>query len=113
MKLKSQSVPVDGLHAALLPHLFRLDAWCREEANLGYELIIASCTDGQHSKTSRHYLGTAIDMRTWTTPSSGVQLEDSRRIALVDSLKTFLGPDWFVLDEGSHFHIDWRPRRPE
>ncbi len=113
MKLKSDTVSVDGLHPALLPYLFRLDAWCREESNLGYELIITSCTYGQHSRTSRHYLGTAIDIRTWTTPSSGVQLEDSRRMALVTALKNFLGRDWFVLDEGTHIHIDWRPQRPQ
>ena len=45
--------------------------------------------------------------------TSGVQLEDSRRMALVTALKTFLGPDWFVLDEGTHIHIDWRPQRPQ
>lgn len=111
MKLKSNTVSVDGIHPALLPHLFRLDDWCRD--HLGYELIIISCTDGKHSSTSRHYLGTAIDMRTWTTPESGVQIGEPRRTGLFTGLKNFLGRDWFVLDEGTHFHIDWRPRRPE
>ena len=111
MKLKSNHVSVEGLHPALLPHLFRIDGWCRR--HLGYELIITSCTDGQHSPTSRHYLGTAIDVRTWTTPESGTQITGDARTELATKLKRFLGADWFVLDEGTHFHIDWRPRRPE
>jgi len=111
VRLKSAAVSVNGIHPALVPHLFRLDEWCRD--HLGYELVITSCTDGKHSKTSRHYLGTAIDVRTWTTPESGVQISEPRRTGLVAGLKAFLGRDWFVLDEGTHIHIDWRPRRPE
>jgi len=109
IKRESTSVSVDGLHPALLPHLFRLDHWCRD--HLGYELVITSSTDGVHSATSRYYLGTAIDMRTWTTPESGVQMAEPRGTGLVAGLKAFLGRDWFVLDEGTHIHIDWRPRR--
>ncbi len=100
---------MDGLHPMLVPHLFRIDEWCRR--HLGYELVITSCTDGQHSNTSRHYLGTAIDVRTWTDPESGQQIEQARRPDLVTKLKRFLGRDWFVLDEGTHIHIDWRPTR--
>jgi hypothetical protein len=109
MRLKSSQVSVDGIHPFILPYMFLIDEWCRD--HLGYELIITSCTDGQHSSTSRHYLGTAIDVRTWTEPASGMQIEGDVRSKLVTQLKHILGKDWFVLDEGTHFHIDWRPQR--
>ncbi len=111
MRLKSTRVSVAGIHPTILPNLFLVDEWCRR--NLGYELVITSCTDGKHSRTSRHYLGTAIDIRTWTTPDSGKQINGAARSDLRARLKKHLGPDWFVLDEGTHFHIDWRPRRSE
>ncbi len=109
MRLKSNRVSVEGLHPAIFAHLFRIDEWCRR--HFGYELVITSCTDGKQSKTSRHYLGTAIDVRTWTAPDSGTQIEQTQRTDLVTRLKRFLGRDWFVLDEGTHIHIDWRPQR--
>jgi len=109
VRLKSHNVLVSGIHPAILQDLFRVDEWCRR--NIGYELVITSCTDGKHSKASRHYIGTAVDVRTWTTPDSGVQIADAQRTDLAAKLNRFLGKDWFVLDEGTHLHIDWRPQR--
>jgi hypothetical protein len=109
MKLNGSKTSVDGLHPSLFTQLFRIDGWCRR--HLGYELIITGGTERMHSNRSRHYVGTDIDMRTWTTEKSGTQITGDKRKQLLAKLKRFLGPDWFVLDESTHFHLSWRPLR--
>lgn len=109
MRLKSNRVSVDGLHPKMLPILFRLDAWWRKPDNFGYELILTSVCDGRHSKQSQHYRGLAWDCRTWQRENSGTQVTGEKRDQLFRKLKRYLGKDFFVLDEGTHFHIDWRP----
>lgn len=109
MKLKDVTrVDVENMHGAVWPAMMKLDqAW---RGSVGYELIITSAKDGRHSATSRHYLGTAVDVRTWTAYTSGVQMTGTRRKDAYNLVKTVLGDDWFVLDEKSHFHLDYRPR---
>lgn len=110
MKLNNtRSTSVRGLHPAIIPDLFRVDGWCRR--HLGYELIITGGTEHLHSERSRHYIGTDFDMRTWTTADSKAQITGQKRKKLFNKLKRFLGPNWWCLDEGSHFHCSWRPMR--
>lgn len=98
-------------HHTLWPVLFRVDEWCRRPNNLNYELYITGGTEFLHSELSRHYVGTDFDMRTWTTPWSEKQIEGDRRKGLFARLKRLLGPDFYALDEGTHFHISRRPKR--
>lgn len=109
MKRKNSKVSFRGLHPTLIEYLFIIDEACRDY--LGHELVVTSCTDGVHSETSSHYRGCAIDIRTWTTPFSGIQLAGVKRQGFFNHLKKVLGEDWFLLDEGTHFHTEWRPRR--
>ncbi len=108
MKLVKSKCDVSGMHHAIWPDLFRLDSALR--GAYGQELRITHARDGKHSRTSRHYLGTAVDMRTWTTSTSGIQVQGSERRKLFKLVQDVLGEDWFVLDEGTHFHLDYRPR---
>jgi hypothetical protein len=108
VKLKSTTVEPNGAHPQIWKALFRLDTAWRQY--VGYELVITSFLDGKHSATSRHYLGTAIDMRTWDAVDSARQLTGNRRKHMLDIVQTTLGSDWFVLDEKTHFHLDYRPR---
>jgi len=66
--------------------------------------VFTSGRDGKHSKGSDHYLGRAIDLRTWYwffKPSKVRELE--RR------LKEVLEPlGWFVLRERTHIHLSYR-----
>ncbi|RLC07907.1 MAG: hypothetical protein DRI24_24170 [Deltaproteobacteria bacterium] len=108
MKLSSKSVDVSAILPIIWQELFRLDALCRD--NLGYELIITSALDGQHTaRTSDHYRGTAIDMRTWTTATSGTQVYGSERTKLFDAVQSARGDNWYVKNERNHFHLSYRP----
>jgi len=72
--------------------------------NFNKELVITSGTEGSHSLRSAHYRGEAIDTRIYYFAED--ILEDVER-----ALKTALGPDFIVLLEDTHFHIEWRPLR--
>ncbi len=79
----------------------------------GFELIITSGTDGQHGcgpskpgKAEDHTLhddGLALDFRHRHIP---VQMhEDVRR-----DMKEALGPDYDVVREKDHFHVEYDPK---
>jgi len=93
---------------AMWPDLIALDNLVR--VIMGYELIVTSAKDGKHkARTSCHYRGGAVDMRTWLEPNSGVQIQGEARIALHKKIKEFLGHDWYVKNEANHFHLSYRP----
>jgi len=66
-------------------------------------LVITSLNDGKHSKTSLHYSGQAADFRIWAI--------DSHQLA--DELSKALGnnPDYDVVVEKDHIHLEWQPKR--
>ena len=74
----------------------------------GVELVVTSCTDGQHSRGSKHYAGCAVDIRTHGLPDAP---------AIVQALGEALGPGYDVLLEGvgtpgEHCHVEWDPKTP-
>ena len=91
----------------MVPAMFIADMVCRRV--LGYEMVITSCVNGKHSNTSRHYIGCAWDLRTWTSESSGQQINKNERDYLVVELKKALGGNFFVLGEKTHIHIAFKP----
>jgi len=99
---------VEDMHKEMWPMAVRLDLWWRKY--FGYELHITSGKNGKHSKASDHNWGGGLDLRTWTTAISGEQTSSTKRRELLNRLKRFLGKHWFVLDEGTHFHISYRPQ---
>lgn len=117
MRLKDASVSVRGLETELVVALFDLDMLWRKM--VGYELIITSARDGRHKRASQHYKGDAVDIRTWTTESSGTQLSGENRRRVYQNVTDYLGPDFIVIDERDHLHIHYRPlslepwKRPE
>ena len=108
MRLASVNVDVTRLHSAMWPMVMDLDFFWRNE--VGYELIITHGIDGEHSVRSRHYIGCAIDIRTWTSPDSRRQMSGTRREALLAQVQRRLGENFRVLDleyngAKTHFHI--------
>lgn len=110
MKTKDGSVNLVDLHPKLASLLPRISAWWY--ANAGYDAICTSACDGKHGTYSRHYIGCAIDLRTWTTESSGRQMPGTTRRNLRHELAQFLGPHFNVIDEGDHFHVGFKPTQP-
>ena len=73
-------------------------------AKYDIEMVITSITDSKHSTFSRHYLGYAFDLRTKNIPSEAV------KTAILHEIKESLTKDFLVLDEGTHFHIGFKPQ---
>jgi len=67
------------------------------------DLVITSLVDGDHSPTSRHYIGMAVDFRIW-------YLKDKVELAAQD-LREALGSDYYVRLEQTHMHVSYKPRR--
>ena len=64
------------------------------------ELVITAGTDGKHSKTSRHYIGMALDFRSrYFTPR--------QKKAAVVSLRIKLGPEFKVVVHKRHIHVQF------
>ncbi len=73
------------------------------------ELVVTSVNDGQHSTTSLHWAGAAVDLRTKNLPS------DAAKRRAKDRLKAVLGRDFDVILEKlgqahEHVHVEWQPR---
>lgn len=72
-------------------------------ATFGTELVITSCLDGQHMPHSLHYKGLAFDARSR-------ELAPAFQIHARDEMKKRLGPDYDVVLEKDHFHIEYDPK---
>ncbi len=68
----------------------------------GQTLVVTSVTDGQHMRASIHYTGGAFDIARPDTGGEGFR----QRIA------NALGPDYDVVLEETHIHVEWQPKEP-
>jgi len=64
-------------------------------------LTVTSALDGVHKTGSLHYQGLAIDIRSRTLPDE---------LTIANELRDDLGPDYDVLLERDHIHIEYDPR---
>lgn len=68
----------------------------------GQEAVITSGTEGKHSKNSRHYIGGALDWRTWHLQDIGSEGDCAKEI------QECLGGEFYVmLHIGSHIHVQY------
>lgn len=73
---------------------------------LGAPLVITSAAEpgAAHSRTSLHYAGAAVDIR-----SRDLSEQDQARAC--DLLRARLGAEFDVVHEDSHIHIEFQPKR--
>lgn len=71
-------------------------------ANHGYDFVITSGRDGKHMAESLHYTGYAFDFRT-------NKILDSLRSRVFADLRESLGPEFDVVQEKDHGHVEWDP----
>jgi hypothetical protein len=71
----------------------------------GAALVITSVTEGTHKRASKHYTGCAADLRTFNLAADIVG-------NVVASLVGELGPDFDVVLEADHIHIEFDPKSP-
>jgi len=94
---------MDGLHPRIDEIIPIIDeVYWRE---LGYEAICTSARDS-HS-AGLHPLGRALDLRTWTSPDSGKQISKLTRKRLSYRLEDAIGPEFQVVTEPDHIHIEF------
>lgn len=100
--------PIQGLHIEVIRAIV-VAAGVWDNHNISYPFTVTALNDGKHSDRSRHYLGCAVDLRTWAD-SSGQQLSTPIREALALSLRQRLGPDFDVVVESTHIHLEYDPK---
>ncbi len=67
------------------------------------ELMLTSITDGKHMEGSLHYKGLAFDCRVSNVPQR-------YRAQLPQLLRSALGPQYDVVDEQTHIHVEFDPK---
>ena len=67
------------------------------------DMVITSCMDGKHGRASLHFVGQAADLRSRNLKPSDWEI-------VADQLKTALGPQFDVVLEKDHFHLEFQPK---
>ena len=89
---------LDGLKQEAL---YAIDICLLTFHQMALPLVLTSCRDGEHAPYSHHYKGLAFDIRVW---------DISRRIPEVcQKLQERLGPDYQVINEENHIHVEYDP----
>lgn len=88
------------MHPAVEGAMDRIDEVHREV--VGRDAIVTSARDGQHSPTSKHYTGEAVDLRTR-------DLDAVQKSELTGRLIAALGVAWDVVLEQTHLHVEYDP----
>lgn len=107
MRVKDASVDITGLRTPIRKALGRLDAYHKLKC-AGRHLYITSGSEHiKHSvERSAHYRGDAVDIRNWYLAAFHADISLD---TWAERISTLLGPDFVVINEGTHFHIHWSP----
>lgn len=104
MRLKEGVNPF-GIRPELMMALLVADEVWKD---FGENLVVTSINDSKHSDTSLHYAGQAADLRTrhW----SPLVASDA-----ASKLREYLGgnPDYDVIVEKTHIHLEYQPKRKD
>ncbi len=65
--------------------------------------IITSVVEGKHREDSKHYTGQSVDLRTR-------HLDERLRPVIAEAISKALGPQYDVVLEASHLHIEHDPK---
>ena len=98
MRLKDSTVSLEGASWHIWLAAIITEAVLKK---YGSELVLTSVNDGKHMDDSLHYKGCAFDVRTWHI--------SGREMQVITDLKRELGPDYDVVLEKDHLHIERDP----
>lgn len=95
-----ETVSLKGLQSqSLLAILIANDTYKEH----GFDCVITSANDSEHSHGSLHYTGAALDFRTRDIPQE--QQEQITR-----ALQSRLGREYDVVLESNHIHVEYQPK---
>lgn len=97
--LKDETVSLDGLNTRMLTAIQAAAQVWKEQGM--QSVTITSALDGDHGTRSLHPSGQAIDLRIWGLPSMR---------SAAEQVKDLLGPDYDVILETDHLHIEFDPK---
>lgn len=105
MTPKDDSVDLTRLRAQIVEAGSLLSVWHMQLCD-GLDLVVTSGAENiKHSvPRSAHYRGDAIDVRNWYLKALDPDLD-----GWAMKIREQIGPDYVVLNEGTHFHIHWSP----
>ena len=69
----------------------------------GMDMIVTSCTDGNHGRGSLHYVGYAVDLRIRHLSKSQLDL-------ILRDIKEALTIEYDIVLEPTHIHIEYQPK---
>jgi len=95
-----EGVDIDGLHPGMIRALPTI---CNVFYSFESPAVCTSGTDGEHMEGSLHYQHKALDWRIW-------YIEEERLPHLVDIMQRELGPDYDVVQESTHIHVEYDKR---
>ena len=98
MQIK-HDVKLAGIHPEIVIAAMVVNEMCRE---YGVEFVITCAKEGTHRKGSKHFVGQAIDVRTR-------DMALHNRKAFATSIAKAVGPEFDVVLEGNHLHIEFDP----
>lgn len=67
------------------------------------DLVITCGTNGQHGRSSHHYIGLAVDIRTR-------DLQEEYKLVVANKIMNALGAEYDVVLESTHIHIEFDPK---
>jgi len=71
----------------------------------GERCQFTSIADGQHARSSLHYVGFAFDVRTISINPDNMQ-------TIVLEIEKCLNGEWDVVLEDDHLHVEYQPKGP-
>ena len=98
MKIKP-SVDLRGIK----PELVVAMILCEPVVSRHAEFVVTSVCDGKHMARSKHYEGLAMDIRTR-------EIQPEMLKPCLEEIKQALGPQYDVVLEGDHIHIEFDPK---
>jgi len=102
MKIKP-GVRVFGLRPEMVLALVICESIYRKH---GVEVVITAGIEGKHKRGSFHYAGAAADIRIWNLP------ETVQPVSVRNEIADALGPDFDVVLESDHIHVEFDPKDP-
>ena len=91
--------------AGIQPEIIIAVIICNDVLNsYGEEMTITSCKDGEHIRSSKHYIGHAIDIRT-------IDIPDDTLMYIYDEIKRKLSIQYDVILGENHIHIEYDKKK--